>query len=356
MQTTPLRIALLAAAFVAAGPGAAGGQEEAGAAAPSFRIGGRLQPQLAHSSVRGGPGIELSLRRSRLTFDIVINEWLSGKIEPDIVGGGFKDAWVRLSFESDHRISVGRFKRSFDLFELQSSADINVAERDGRIPGLAHCSGLGGVCTLHRFTSGLGFSGRDVGIRLEGPIVPRIAYQAALTNGTGSAGGDENDGKSGSGRILMEVTDELRVAANVSVHDYPVPDASTTEFASAWGLDAELGAYETEGPHVQAGLVAGDNWRLLDGDLDPARFSAVQVIGSYYRSWSAGPFSAIEPLGRVSWAGQETPAGDQSGVLLTPGVAFHLAPRNKVSTNIDIYAPEDGGTEWSLKIQSYIFF
>lgn len=347
---------LLAAALTLGSAGSAAGQVEISARGASLRIGGRVQTQFAHSSVGAGPGANFFFRRVRLTFDATLTDWLGGRVQPDFVGG-LKDTYVRFTASPSFRLDFGHFKRAFDLFVLQSSADISVIERDGRIPGLDRCAGVGNACSPVRLTDGLEYSDRDIGVRVQGDLGPRISYQATLTNGTGLDGADENDAKSPAGRVVFAVTDRIRVGANASFHDYETL-AGRSEFAAAWGADVEVGSYETEGPHVQLGLVGGDNWRDPVSVGDPSSFVAAQGIVSYYRPVAPGSrVVAVEPLARVSWADPNTGSElAEGGLLLTPGVMLFFAERNKIGANVDIYSPDAGETEWSFKVQSYFYF
>lgn len=336
------------------------GQVEIQAREASLRIGGRLHTQFAHSSVGSGPGANIRARRAWLTFDARLNDWLSGRVQHDFVGT-LKDAYVRFTAGPRLRVDVGHFKRAFGFFVLQSSADISVLERDGRIPGFAGvggdgCAGVGNVCSLVRLTDGLLYVDRDVGVRLQGELGDRLSYQATLTNGTAIDVADENDAKSPAGRVVYALTDRVRLGANATAHDY-VSEAGTTEFAGAWGADLEVGTFESPGVHLQAGVVGGENWRVVREDDGPASFLAAQAILSYHRAVGPGrPVTALEPLFRVSWADPGTEVEDDGGLLLTPGFMVFFARRTKIGANVDVYRPQEGETEWSLKVQTNFYF
>lgn len=355
-RSSSTRGVALAAVLTLGTAAAAAAQVEISARGASLRIGGRLQTQFAHSSVGAGPGANFLFRRARITFDATLTDWLSARVQEDFVGG-LKDTYVRFAASPGFRLDFGHFKRAFDLFVLQSSADISVIERDGRIPGFDRCAGVGNVCSLARLTTNLEYADRDIGVRVQGDLGPRVSYQATLTNGPGLGAADENDAKSPAGRVVVDLTDRITLGANASVHDY-VTGAGTTEFAAAWGADLELGSYETEGPHLQFGVVGGDNWRNPVSPGDPSSFVSAQGVLSYYRPTSGGGrLVAVEPLARISWSDPNTgsPVAD-GGFLLTPGVMLFFAERNKIGANVDIYSPDGSETEWSLKVQSYFYF
>ena len=119
-----------------------------------IRFGGRLHSQFATSSADGGKSTDFFTRRARLTIDVRVTPLLDARVQPDFGGGELelKDAYFRLNFDRAFRLSMGQFKRAFDVFELNSSTDIVVVERTGRIDGVGGCSGPGGTCTLSRFT------------------------------------------------------------------------------------------------------------------------------------------------------------------------------------------------------------
>ena len=93
------------------------------------------------------------------------------------------DAYVRLAFHRSARLWVGQFKRAFDLFELDSPSEDLTIESTGRISGISECAGVGSVCSYSRFTERLGYSRRDVGLKLDGALGGGVRYQTTLTNG-----------------------------------------------------------------------------------------------------------------------------------------------------------------------------
>ena len=334
-------------------PAPAAGQFEIDARAATITFGGRFHMQYAHSSMEAAEN-DFFMRRARLIADITVNDFLSGRVQPDFAGGGaeLKDAYVTLDFSEAFALTFGRFKRPFDSFELASSTDLSLIERDGRVEGLTACSGVGSICSYSRFTEALGYSDRDMGVRIAGGS-GALSYQAAVTNGTGDET-DENDRKSASGRVTWAATESVSVSGQVALHDYvdPVGDDAT---AAAFGADVEIGTWRS-GLHVQAALVAGDNWLALDPQLDPATFLTWQGVASYYHPLDGARFVGVEPLARVSWGDPNLDADDDSGILLTPGVMLYVLGRNKIGVNLDYYAPQTGSSELSFKVQSFLYF
>ncbi len=271
---------------LAASAGAGNAQVEIKARAMEIKLTGRLQSQLITTSLDTGEVItsDFLIRRARISAEVRINDFVSGKVQPDFAGGDLtlKDAYVKLDFDPGFVVTRGQFKRPFDLFELSSSTQILVIERDGFVPGVDLCSGVGEICSFSRFTEKLEYADRDIGFLISGePTGAPLAYSVSVTNGAGSDTGDENDGKSFSGRFAVEPMEDLTVAGNVGIHDF-VNDSTgdNTDYAVAFGGDIEWGDYGG-GLHVQAGIVAGDNWKALQADGDPSKFVTAQSIVGY---------------------------------------------------------------------------
>lgn len=328
--------------------------------ATEITLTGRVHLQWNSTSVDGELSNEFLIRRARFTAEVDINDWISGKVQPDFGDGGIslKDAYLRLSFDPAFRTTIGQFKRPFDLFELTSSTQILVVERAGGVRGVDACSGPGGVCSYSRLTEKLGYSDRDIGVMVDGSFGEGWKYMASVTNGTGGNGEEENDTKSYSGRLGFEPLPDLAVAAQVGVHDYIDGSGATSsnEYALAFGGDVEWGDFDS-GLHLQAGVTAGDNWLNLDAGGDPTTFVTAQGIVTYkVPVQNSRILQAVEPVGRISWADPDTDASSDDGILFTPGIVLFFSGRNKFAVNVDIWAPSEGDTEFSIKAQSYLHF
>lgn len=342
---------------VLSSPTPASAQTEISARTATITIGGRLHTQFSSTTVDDAGPTNVFLRRARVYLGIEVNDFLEAVLQPDFVGGEarLQDAYVRFKFSDGFAVTVGQMKRAFDLFELSSSTRLSVIERDGRVPGVDHCAGVGGICSWSSFNEELAYAERDVGIRFEGDFSEKVSYMAAVTNGTGVNVPDENSSKSYSARIQVELGGGVRLAANTSIHDYIGP-GDDTEYGVAYGGDIEFGSWQ-DGLHLQAGFVTGDNWLSLGPSGTPATFRTAQVIGSYYIPLDDDKrFVGIEPVGRISWGDPDTDGGDDGGLLLTPGIMFYVVGRSKVGANLDIYSPQTGDTEMSLKLQTYLYF
>lgn len=354
-----LRLRLLGVVLCVAvcGPGTLVGQVEINARDAQVRFGGRLHSQLATSSAAEGKSTDFFTRRARLTLDVRVSPLLDARVQPDFGGGKLelKDAYFRLSFDRAFRMSVGQFKRAFDIFELNSSTDIVVVERTGRIDGVDECAGPGGTCALSRFSEKLAYSDRDIGLKADGSIGERIDYMATLTNGTGTGSPDENSEKSLAGRVSVRVAEGVTVSANISRHDF-VGEDGDSEAATAFGADLDIGRFRS-GTHLQVGVIGGGNWHLATSrGAEIPRFLTWQTILSRHFALEGKRFEAVEPMVRASWGDPDRGAEDDGGLLLTPGVFLYVKGKNRVGANLDIYrsGPETG--EFSFKLQTYLYY
>lgn len=355
-----LRLLAVVLGVAMSGPGTLAGQVEINARDAQIRFGGRLHSQLATSSAAEGKSTDFFTRRARLTLDVRVSPLLDARVQPDFGGGKLelKDAYFRLDFDRGFRLYVGQFKRAFDIFELNSSTDVVVVERTGRIDGVGGCAGPGGTCTLSRFTEQLAYSDRDIGFRVDGSLGERVGYIATLTNGTGTGGADENSGKSLAGRVSVRLAEGVAVAANVSRHDF-VCEAGDTKAATAFGGDLAIGGFRS-GTHLQVGLIGGENWSLATpAASEIPRFLTWQTILSRYFPLERERFEAVEPMVRASWGDPNRGEGDDSGFLVTPGLFLYVKGKNRIGANLDIYRSYLSGsetTEFSFKLQTYLYY
>ena len=325
---------------------------------PVWGLSGFAHIQLNTSSSEDGLGSGFRIRRARLTVSGSFNQYLSGKIEPDFGEGvvSLKDAYVKLSsYEGSLNFTVGQFKQPFDIFELTSDTKLQIIERAGDINGVGGCPGVGGLCSYGRFTGKLGYAGRDLGVKVDGSADDgRIAYSASLTNGEGENKAETNNTKTMAGRLTYRMANGIRFSGNLSLKDYSTETDPAR--ARAYGFDVEAGSLGKPGFHTQVAFSAGDNWKNLDEAGAPVGFRAAQALAGYripVRRYP-GLLDSVEPVARVSWGDPSQNLRGDGGMLLTPGVMFHLAGGNYIATNLDVWNPETGNAEWSFKIQTYL--
>lgn len=328
------------------------------AAQPSVTVGGRLHTQFNTTSAAGQRASEFLIRRARVDALVKVNDFLSGFVQPEYAGDQayLRVAYARLDFGPALYAMIGQYKRPFDLFTQVSSLDILVIERTGDIRGVNSCAGVGGICSYARFMEQLRLSPPDIGVILGGgDRGGRVSYLVSVMNGTGSNVADDNGTKSYSGRVILTPAHDVHVAANVALHDYVNVPVGTNAYAAAFGGDLEVGNFR-RGFHLQAGLVAGDNW-LNPIAGEPTRFVTGQTIVTYKFPLRRSPYAeAIEPLVRVSVGNPSTATPEDGGVLLTPGLVWYITGRNKLAANVDIWHPDQGTGEWGVKVQSYLSF
>jgi hypothetical protein len=348
------RVGAAALALACLAPTAALAQLQVSGRGATLTIGGLVQPQYSLSSIDGATN-DFRVSRARLRAEASVNDFLSGRVLTEFGGGSGRilDAYLQLDFSEGFVASVGQFKRAFDLFELPSPADLPEIEKDGRIEGYGACPAVGSLCSYHRLTGQLMYAGRDIGVRVAGAS-GSVSYLATFTNGTGLNTTDENGRKSASGRATFAVNEDVRVSGQVAVHDYVDPDGNQN--ALAFGGDVEIGTWRN-GLHFRGSIVAGDNWRLLEaGTFDPATFLTFQGIATYYFPHDGERLVGIEPLARLSFGDPSTDVDDDGGLLFTPGVMFYISGRNRIGANLDVYSPQTGDKEFSLQVQSTLYY
>ena len=59
-------------------------------------------------------------------------------------------------------------------------------------------------------------------------------------------------------------------------------------------------------------------------------------------------------MARVSWGDPQDGIDEDGGTLLTPGLAVYFKERTRIGANLDVYVPQEGDREYSLKVQAYI--
>lgn len=331
------------------------GQNTVSARGASIRIGGRMHTQYATSSVQAYKDHFL-FRRARIEADLTVNDFLDARLQPDFGGGAsvaLKDAFFRLTFSPSLQVTMGQFKRPFDPFELASSVDLSLVERDGRVGGVNTCAGVGGICSYARLTEQLDYADRDIGLRVSG-CRGKATYDVSMTNGAGQNVADENDARSFSGRLGLKVAEALTLSANLALHDYLDADMKDAH-AGAWGVDAQYGTWR-DGLLLQASLVGGENWKKPDAAGESAAFTAFQGVASYYAPLGGARFAGLEPLVRLSYGDPDTGVASDGGVVFTPGLMLYVAGRSKIGFNVDVWSPQTGDREHSLKIQSFLYF
>jgi len=320
-----------------------------------IKFSGRVNLQYNTTSVDGNRSSEFLLRRVRLTADVKFNDFLSGKIEPEyaVTSTRVRDAYGRLTFGPGFRFTFGQFKKPIDVFQLTTSSILPVVERTGFVRGVDSCAGVG-FCSFTFFSGGLLYADRDIGVMVDGKIGV-LDYAFSVTNGEGVFSKEDNGEKAFNGRVVVRAAKDLGIGIHAAQLDYANDSTGQVDYGTAYGADIDWGNYES-GLHVIAGALGGTNWRNLDAEGKASRFATAQAILSYKAPVQGKYISAIEPIGRVSWADPDMDATQDRAWLFTPGIQFFFLARNKMSFNADIYVPDQGRTEWSFKGQFWMYF
>lgn len=361
-----LGIAVLALVGLGTLGPATAGAVEIESKAEKIDLTGRVHTQWNTTSVDGEPSNLFLLRRVRPSIKVKINDWISGVAEVDFGKSStdVKDAYFKMEPIEDHLdVILGKTKRRFDLFELTSSTQMLVVERDGEIRGAD-------VVSLSSLSEDLGYSDRDLGVFVmahDGS--DRYTVEAAVTNGVK---GEPTFGeKAYQGRASVQPVADLALVLNggVSAHPFqPVPTSEDIEYGIAFEGSAEWGSFKS-GPHVQAGFVGGDNWTAYDTVAkESPNFSAVQGIAAYKHPLAGNRYlEAVEPVLRVGWADPNTDVDKDGGTLFTPGLNVYVSGRNRLSLNVDVYQPQadddpgtvgvdESETVYSVKAQSWLYW
>lgn len=345
--------AIVCLAVLACGIDSAAAQRQFTTGEYQFRLEGIVHAQFAAGSAEGDRATDWNIRRARLDFRATAWDRVSGRFQPEFKNGSpeLKDAWLRFDAARALRVSVGRFKRAFDIFELNSSSEMVVVERAGRTLYDEHkCPRSKYYCSLSGFAAGLEYSARGDGIKLDGDVTSRLSYMVTLTDGAGLDWSDGTAGSSAAIRVSAELAPKVALAFNASRRGFVLDDDSHGH-AAAWGADLDIGAFR-DGTHFQAALIGGGNWRLAEnaGDEVP-RFLSAQAVLSHYVPLQSEWLAAVEPMARASWGDPRRGGGAGGAFLGTVGAFFYVTSKNRLGANLDIYRTplRDIGSAFTLQ-------
>lgn len=353
-----------------------------------LRLSGRVQVQYNTTSIDEDdvasdfddeiPFSVFETRRVRFSLEAEIDDWITGKLEPDFALGklSLKDAWINLGFDPRFELRIGQFKKPFSLIELTSSTKIPTIERGVRIRGLAEAfepvrRADGGQLLTdfdgdpvfgeeYEMLDALGYVGHNIGIAVHGSF-GRIGYELGVFNGNGPDARDDNSEKSAAARVTVRpLTDRpLTLGVNTSYRELRFDGTiDGVEFEGAeldgavFGVDAEWGEFRRSGLHVLAEVVGGNNL-LTDQTLLGA-----QAIAAWFFARDGERVEGLEPLLRVSYGDADLDRDLDRGVLVTPGFNLYFFGRNRLQFNWDIFFSEAErvDTAHSLRAQAQVFF
>ncbi len=295
------------------------------------------------------PASTFEFRRVRVFFDIRINDWITGAVEPDLAMGRLstRKVFVDFALTESFGLKFGQDKKPFSLIELTSSSKIPVIETGARIRGLAgalqkdDASGL----TLFRgqplipdeqtLLDQLLYKGYELGVTAHGQF-GGLNYEAGIYNGTGIDQIDDNAGKSLAGRVTYGRSDgrPLRAGVAASLREVNFPSAADTATRSgtAYSVDLEWGGFRVPGFWLLAEVTTGSNLATED------RFNGGMAVLTYFHA-TKGRVEGVEPLFRVGVADPNDARANDEAVMLTPGVNLYFTGRNKASVNVELFRP-----------------
>lgn len=320
------------------------------ASAQELIITARLHTIFNTTTVEDHPTTEWMIRRARLESRAKISEVVGGHVQMEFAGdrATVMHAYLDLNLSPAFNVRAGRAFKSFGLFARTANTLFIPVEPGLRIRGV---TGREAFSTV----TGLDYADRGTGIHLEG-IVPGapmgLRYNVGWYEGplARTAGMGDRDDHAFAGRLDARPFDPIRVGVSWSRRDFVDRDATGAavgglQSGDALALDVEWGAFRP-GLHVMAEVATG----VADAIADE-RFTTAAVWGAWRSERGPGAVQNVGPIFRVSYA--DATGG---GLLLTPGINFYFADRNRVMLNYDVWRPAEGDRAGSWKVMFAMWF
>jgi hypothetical protein len=318
----------------------------------SLQVRVNLQVQFNTTSVEEPIGSEWLLRRARFGVRGWFAGWLRGDLEADFGRGraALTDAVVTFGFAPYAVVRIGQFKKPFDAFELTSSREILVAERDGAPRGTDGPTPDGLV-------EGLGYSNRDIGAELSGRR-DRARWAIGFWNGAGANEAKNDEGEQVGARLSYAVAPGWTVSGGWAAKQIgDPPDADDTAWYDAVELSVTGGEYAEAGLKTLAQVLAGDNWSPELGGGHRSNFVAVQGIAAYHVALFRIPYLVgIEPVVRFGWTDPDTDIDDDEALLSTAGFNFYMHEHLKTQVQVDHLNPAEGDSEFAIRVHTVLEF
>jgi hypothetical protein len=332
----------------------------------------------------GASPFDLFLRRARGSIQADIFDFLDVKLQLDFSGFddvAIKDGFARLKFFPALNVRFGNMKRPFDGFQLTSSSQMIIIERDLDVPGVPSLRAL----SLDELTTRFRASDRDVGIELSGDISGgRVSYWVGYFGGQQIQDAlDTLPNADSRGQWIARAQANLQVgkmpldiAVAGAVTDRPFVTDDGVTFTGKYFTNLEfwlqLGSFN-EGLLFQGEYVYGLNpFENRQGDfldfLPTDEFARAQTFQvntgwrfitrpkGYQGSIAKRPIEAIQPVFRVTWADANTDIAGDDNWGLTPGVQIFFYGRNKLALNWDLALFSDdtsSASSFKLMLQGY---
>jgi hypothetical protein len=310
----------------------------------------RLHAQFNTTSAEAVPATEWMIRRARLESRARINEVVHGHVQMEFAGNQAQvmHAYMGLDFSPAFNVRAGRSFKAFGLMSRTPNTLFIPIEPGMRIRGVQGREAFGTIF-------GLEYGDRGTGLHLEGviPSAPlALRYQLGWFEGplARTPGMGDRDDHAFAGRLDARPMDPVRVGVSWSRRTFVDRDLTGAAIGDlrqgdAFALDFEWGTFRP-GLHVMAELATG----VADAIADE-QFTTAAVWTAWRSDRLPGIVHNIEPIARVSWA--DITGG---GLLLTPGINFYFAERNRIMLNYDIWRPEVGDPAGSFKVMFGMWF
>jgi hypothetical protein len=281
-----------------------------------------------------------------------------------------RDAYADVRVSRTVTLRAGQFKIPFNGIETVSSKRLLVIEREAEIRGA-------NLPTTSSLLADTNLSARNRGLMAFARLArERLLVQLGGWQGSGEAP-DRNDAKEVAARVeyavlpategnprplvlgvagvtngyFGEPADSVEIGGETLIVD----DA---EYASAFELWAEYGAYLIPGVHVAGNVIAGDNPArlvLVGDDVELQSFLGVQAWGEYLLKLD-GALTGIGPAFRIDRFDPDTDGDDDANLLLTPGLNLYAGKNVKLQLNYDVVVTEgdEVDDESAFRIQGQV--
>lgn len=339
MRLTKRQAALPGLLLALAHAPAAAAQEGPGlrSNAAEITLNGRVQTQFNTTTAEGEPEGLWLLRRVRLEARVVVNDLISGKIQPDFAGNrvSVKDAYIAFRPSEGVEIVAGNAHRPFSYLTRYSSLRMAPIEKGLEIRGVDGWD-------EQTLVDELDYANRDVGVQLLlTPESAPLGLNAAFALLDGPLGGEVVGRQTFQvvSRVAMEPIESLILTAAWSRRHFPDAGEITGGETS---LEAGNALLASAGWDPPAGLyLLGE---ITRGDFDPSRDVRFEGAGlwSGYRIPFPGRVTMVEPVVRVSH-GRVTDATVKDGTLMTAGVNVYFGALNRLMLDYDAWRPGSTG-------------
>lgn len=277
---------------------------------PSFKVGGFLQQQFITDQTSGSP-VRFATHRARLGVTGKITEHIS----VNLIGGYTEtpnntprlvNAFVDFDVHPLLQVRTGQFLAPFGL-EGPQPIPLN--------PAIERSTAIRQLNTFMMF--------RDVGIQLSGSQ-SILNYAVALVNGTGANQTEQIDPKDVTGRVGINLTENLAIGVSGHMGQYQI-DPSIDDHESRFRAGADISYNGTplflRGEYIlrQDDLPSGENLKMNGGYL----------LGGYKLS------EDLETIIRYEYYEPNTSTQDDHLTIITLGANYYFVGNTRISANYE---------------------